>query len=154
MSNLVASQSWLANYQYAHHVAGAGAPVIVWSTVGAAALGRGVPVTIAAGVLTVAAAASAAIYGITAAAGGIGDIIPVFAAVPDNLFIGKANAAVSATNYPFDGSIIEVGGEFRVEINGSVGADQFRVIGPVPTDDPADAVVFGRVLFRIIASQF
>lgn len=154
MSNLVASRSWLANYQYAHNVAGAGAPVIVWATVGAAPLEKGVPVTIAAGDLTVADAASAAIYGITAAAGDIGEVIPVYAAVPDNLFIGKANAESGTTDYPFDGSILHDGTEFRVEIDGAVGAEQFRVIGVVPTDDAGDDTVFGRVYFRVMESQF
>lgn len=157
MSNLVRAKSWLPNIQLAYPDTNT-SPEIVWKLIEAATsdVAQGAPViaTAAARTVTLATAASAAIYGIAMAAGVAGDTIPVLAANQDSLFMCKANAALNTiTVLPLACDLAVAAGVWSVN-PGAVLVKAVYIIDVMPGDDETDTVTFGRVLFHINKSSY
>lgn len=148
-------QTWIKNFTFARREGG-GEPTIVWVTAGAA-LSKGVPVYMS-GNFAQAVSGSATtlgIYGITMkAAAASGASIPVIAAGKDTIFVGQLSAVPAGTfvNYPHK---CDFTGTTSVSVLATASTNNLlTALRPVPGDNTADTVYFGRVEFLINTSQY
>jgi len=153
MANAIKAKTWLKHFSLAYTLNG-NQPTIMWKTVVTAAIEKGMAVILSTNSIAEAASTSGILFGVAAADGEVADVIPVYVADRNNVFVGQVdNADISAQAFPVACDLVEVSNEHRVDIAEST-EKVFTAIAAVSGDTLTDTTDGARVYFQIVRSSF
>lgn len=152
MSNAQKAKTWFKSFRIAYTLTGA-PPVIAWRTT-AEEIFEGDPLTISSNEVSEAAADSDTLFGVAAAHGASGDVIPIWVGDRNNVFIGQADDDTGTLSaLPTVCDIVEGSDGWKIDV-GNNDEDVVRVLDYVPGDDTSDASEPGRYYFQIERSSW
>jgi len=155
MPNAQRATSWLPGARLAKSSTG-GPDVAVLATVNASTpVNSGDFVTISSGKVTsiaTGAYGNAGIYGVAAHSAAVNGTVLVNVATPENTFIARCKTGASSVAVPglqcdIDGTAMTVAPTVTTHLH-------VQVVEPNPSDDTSDTTTPGRILFKIIRSQY
>lgn len=154
MSNEVKAKSWPKHFQFAYTTTGAPAVLVYAEVDTAQEIEKGMALVLSSDEkVSEADANSDELYGIAAAAGDAGDVIPIYAGCKENVFVGQ-NDLKTDDVYPGDVCDIKVDSDVHYVDTGGNTEDVLIILGRVPGDDDEDTDDPGRLYFQIYRSEY